>query len=44
VFRVFALDTAIPPPKDRDAFLAAVNGHVLAEGRLVGTYQKATRS
>src|SRR5215470_7095762 len=32
VFRVFALDTAIPPPKDRDAFLSAIHGHVLAEG------------
>lgn len=42
VFRVFALDTAIPPPRDRDAFLAAVHGHILAEGRLVGTYQKTT--
>jgi Raf kinase inhibitor-like YbhB/YbcL family protein len=44
VFRVFALDTAIPPPKDREAFLSAIRGHVLAEGRLVGTYQKTTPS
>jgi Raf kinase inhibitor-like YbhB/YbcL family protein len=42
VFRVFALDTAIPPPRDRDAFLSGISGHVLAEGRLVGTYQKTT--
>lgn len=41
-FRVFALDTAISPPKDRDAFLAEANGHVLAEGRLVGTYERIT--
>ncbi|HEX8111055.1 MAG TPA: YbhB/YbcL family Raf kinase inhibitor-like protein [Kofleriaceae bacterium] len=40
VFRVFALDTAIPPPKDRDGFLSAIHGHVLAEGRLIGTYQR----
>lgn len=44
VFRVFALDTAVPPPKDREAFLSGINGHVLAEGRLVGTYQKTTPS
>jgi hypothetical protein len=41
-FRVFALDTAIPPPKDRDALLSAIQGHVLAEGRLVGTYERTT--
>jgi Raf kinase inhibitor-like YbhB/YbcL family protein len=40
VFRVFALDSAIPPPKDRDGFLSAIHGHILAEGRLVGTYQR----
>lgn len=40
VFRVFALDTAIPPPKDRDGFLSAIHGHILAEGRLTGTYQR----
>jgi Raf kinase inhibitor-like YbhB/YbcL family protein len=42
VFRVFALDSAIPPPKDRDGFLSEIHGHTLAEGRLVGTYQRAT--
>jgi Raf kinase inhibitor-like YbhB/YbcL family protein len=40
VFRVFALDSAIPPPKDRNGFLSAIHGHILAEGRLVGTYQR----
>jgi Raf kinase inhibitor-like YbhB/YbcL family protein len=42
VFRVFALDTAIPPPKDRDALLSAIHGHVLAEGRLIGGYERTT--
>lgn len=42
VFRVFALDTAVPPPRDRDAFLSAIHGHILAEARLVGTYQRTT--
>ena len=42
VFRVFALDTAIPPPRDREAFLSAIHGHILGEGRLVGTYQRTT--
>jgi Raf kinase inhibitor-like YbhB/YbcL family protein len=42
VFRVFALDSAIPPPNDRDGFLSGIHGHILAEGRLVGTYQRTT--
>lgn len=42
VFRVFALDTAVPPPRDREAFLSAIHGHILAEARLVGTYQRTT--
>jgi Raf kinase inhibitor-like YbhB/YbcL family protein len=40
VFHVFALDTAIPPPSDREAFRAGITGHILAEGQLVGTYQR----
>ncbi len=39
VFHVFALDAAIPPPADKAAFLRAINGHILAEGQLMGTYQ-----
>src|SRR5579859_8040358 len=32
VFRVFALDRAIQPPRSKDDFLSEINGHVLAEG------------
>ena len=39
-FRVFALDTAIPRPTSRADFFAAIRGHILAEGELVGTYEK----
>jgi Raf kinase inhibitor-like YbhB/YbcL family protein len=41
-FQVLALDSMldIPPTSDRDAFLAAVSGHVLAKGELVGLYQQ----
>jgi Raf kinase inhibitor-like YbhB/YbcL family protein len=42
MFHVFALDTAIPPPKDRDAFRSQITGHILAEGQLTGTYQRTT--
>jgi Raf kinase inhibitor-like YbhB/YbcL family protein len=42
VFRVFALDSAIASPRSKDDFLAAIDRHVLAEGELVGTYQKIT--
>lgn len=42
VFRVFALDTTIPNPQNKDDFLSAIDGHVLAEGQLIGTYQKIT--
>lgn len=43
-FQVLALDTMldIPATSDRDAFLAAVSGHVLAKGELVGLYQQTT--
>jgi len=40
VFHVYALDTAAPAAKRRAAFLDAINGHVLAEGKLVGVYEK----
>lgn len=42
-FRVLALDAPLPSLKagaDRAAFDAAVKGHVLAEGALVGTFQR----
>lgn len=41
-FRVFALDTAIAAPASTAAFLSAIDGHVLAIGELVGTYQRLT--
>lgn len=41
-FHVFALDTAIAQPADKLDFLRAINGHVLADGTLMGTYQKTT--
>lgn len=41
-FQVFALDTllAIAPGSDRETLLAAMRGHVLGKGELVGTYQQ----
>jgi Raf kinase inhibitor-like YbhB/YbcL family protein len=41
-FQVFALDTVldVPPGAERDAVLAAMAGHVLAAGELVGEYQQ----
>lgn len=41
-FQVFALDAPLelPPGSDRDALLAAMEGHVLAKGELVGTYDQ----
>jgi Raf kinase inhibitor-like YbhB/YbcL family protein len=41
-FQVFALDSAleVPPGAERDDVLKAMNGHVLAAGELVGTYQQ----
>jgi Raf kinase inhibitor-like YbhB/YbcL family protein len=41
-FQVLALDQMldIPPTSDRDAFLAAASGHVIAKGELVGIYQQ----
>ncbi len=41
-FQVLALDSMldIPPTSDRDAFLAAASGHVIAKGELVGLYQQ----
>ena len=41
-FKLYALDTEIDlePGADKSALLAAIAGHVLAEGELVGTYQR----
>src|SRR5262249_53487635 len=40
-FKVYALDLAIGKPEiTRPDLLAAMAGHVLAKGELVGTYQK----
>lgn len=43
--QVFALDTMldVPPGADRDRVLAAARGHVIAKGRLVGTYQQSVK-
>lgn len=43
-FHVYALDIKLPKAMTRNGFLSAVNGHILATGKLVGTYAKrATR-
>jgi Raf kinase inhibitor-like YbhB/YbcL family protein len=41
-FRVLAIDTALdlPPGADKATLLAAIEGHVLAEGELVGTFKR----
>jgi len=41
-FQILALDVMLdlPPTADRDALLAALKGHVLAKGDLVGLYQQ----
>lgn len=41
-FHVFALDTTIAAPSSKIEFLTAIKNHVLADGRLIGTYQKTT--
>lgn len=43
VFQLFALDAAVEPPDGRlgrTALLAAIGGHVLAAGVLIGTYSR----
>lgn len=40
LFRVFALDMTPEATPTRADFLKAINGHVLATGLLVGTYQR----
>ncbi len=41
-FQVFALDRKLDvlPGSDRDTVLDAAEGHVIAKGRLIGTYQQ----
>ncbi|GMU21799.1 MAG: UPF0098 protein [Phycisphaerae bacterium] len=41
-FKVYALDTKLrtPPGADKATLLAAMEGHVLAEGELIGTYER----
>jgi Raf kinase inhibitor-like YbhB/YbcL family protein len=43
-FHVYALDTTIPGPATKEDFLASINGHILAEGQLIGTYRKTVAS
>lgn len=40
VFRVFALDIPLAKSLNPSTFKAAIAGHVLAQGQLVGTYQR----
>jgi Raf kinase inhibitor-like YbhB/YbcL family protein len=41
-FRIYALDTALDakPGLDKDQLLAAMEGHILATGEVVGTYER----
>ena len=41
-FKVVALDTvlSLPPGCNKEAYKQAIKGHVLAEGQVVGTYQR----
>ncbi|HMG56907.1 MAG TPA: YbhB/YbcL family Raf kinase inhibitor-like protein [Kofleriaceae bacterium] len=40
-FHVYALDTTIPSPATKEDFSSSINGHVLAEGQLIGMYAKS---
>jgi Raf kinase inhibitor-like YbhB/YbcL family protein len=44
-FQVFALDTMldVPAGADRDQLLAAINGHVIAKGQLMGKFQQTVK-
>ena len=44
-FKLYALDTtlSLPPSTTRQQLQAAVQGHVLAEGQLMGTYGRAKK-
>jgi phosphatidylethanolamine-binding protein (PEBP) family uncharacterized protein len=41
-FKVYALDTELDTPagSSKDELLAAIEGHVLDEGELIGTYER----
>lgn len=41
-FKLYALDAALDaqPELDKDRLLAKMQGHILAEGELIGTYQR----
>jgi Raf kinase inhibitor-like YbhB/YbcL family protein len=41
-FKLYALDAAlaVKPGLDKEALLAAMSGHVVAQGELIGTYQR----
>jgi Raf kinase inhibitor-like YbhB/YbcL family protein len=39
-FQVFALDMRLPKAMSRAQLLAVINGHILADGMLVGTYAR----
>jgi len=39
-FRVYALDLKLDRPASKSDFMSEIKGHVIAEGELVGTYQK----
>ena len=39
-FHVYALEMTIPAPGSKSEFLAAIEGHILADGELIGTYRK----
>ena len=46
ISQVFALDTQldVPAGAERDEVLEAMNGHVLAAGELIGTFQQGKAS
>jgi hypothetical protein len=39
-FRIYALDKMLGQVTTRSELLSSIKGHVLAQGDLVGTYQK----
>ena len=42
-FHVYALDTVLGhQPESRDEFLSSIEGHILDEGELIGTYQRVS--
>lgn len=45
-FKLYALDTVLPDLREptKDALLAAMEGHVIAETQLMGTYERGSTS